>query len=99
MQEDQKQHDQVDGQESPATAQVDTNSLSAASDQPETPEVESGAEESSSTAEDSQDNLDGLIDPRYKWYIVNTYAGSEDSARLNLLDRISRAGFEEFLGR
>lgn len=96
MQEDQKQHDQVDGQESPATAQVDPNSLSAASDQPETPEVESGAEESSSNAEASQDNLDGLIDPRYKWYIVNTYAGSEDSARLNLLDRISRAGFEEF---
>jgi transcription termination/antitermination protein NusG len=50
-----------------------------------------------SMAEDDDSSAtDGLLDARYKWYIVNTYAGSEDSAKLNLLDRIKRAGFEAF---
>ena len=42
------------------------------------------------------DDDDALLDARYKWYIINTYAGSEDSAKLNLLDRVKRAGHEEF---
>jgi transcriptional antiterminator NusG len=59
---------------------------------------EAGEEEESNAEGDeaSADLIEGLIDPRYKWYIVNTYAGSEDSAKLNLLDRIKRAGFEGF---
>ena len=50
---------------------------------------------SSDKSEDEMYN-EGLVDSRYKWYIVNTYAGSEDSARLNLLDRIARAGYQDF---
>lgn len=38
---------------------------------------------------------DDLLDARYRWYIVTVYAGSEDSARLNLIDRIKRAGRDD----
>lgn len=37
-----------------------------------------------------------LLDDRYRWYIVSTYAGSEDSAKLNLLERVKRASQEDF---
>ncbi|MBP6217697.1 MAG: transcription termination/antitermination factor NusG [Oligoflexales bacterium] len=29
-------------------------------------------------------------DPRYKWYIVNSYSGSEEAVKLSLLERISK---------
>lgn len=100
MQDDQKLQDQgveevVD--QSPAevaettgtqTAVVETESTEAAVTETEV------ADESMATVDGA--GTEGLLDTRYKWYIVNTYAGSEDSAKLNLLDRIKRAGFEDF---
>ena len=44
------------------------------------------------------DDRHRFIDPKYKWYIVNTYSGSEETVRLSLKDRISRAGLEEQFG-
>ncbi len=32
------------------------------------------------------------IDPRFKWYVVHTYSGFEQSARTALLERIQRMG-------
>jgi len=40
-----------------------------------------------------------LVDVRLRWYIVSVYAGSEDSARLNLLDRIKRLEHEKFFSK
>ncbi|MCB9228389.1 MAG: transcription termination/antitermination factor NusG [Deltaproteobacteria bacterium] len=39
-----------------------------------------------------------VTDPRYRWYIVNTYSGSEETARLALKERIVRGGLEEQFG-
>jgi transcriptional antiterminator NusG len=39
-----------------------------------------------------------ITDPRFKWFIVNTYSGSEDSVKLNLRERIVKAGLESSFG-
>ena len=41
---------------------------------------------------------DRILNPKFKWYIVNTYAGSEDAARLTLVDRIARQKLEASFG-
>lgn len=38
------------------------------------------------------------IDPKFSWYIVNTYSGSEETARANMLERIAKSGLEEYFG-
>jgi transcriptional antiterminator NusG len=38
------------------------------------------------------------IDPRFKWYVVHTYSGFEQSARSALLDRIQRTGQQNRFG-
>jgi transcriptional antiterminator NusG len=38
------------------------------------------------------------IDPRFKWYIVNTYSGSEESVKLNLKERIGKSKLESSFG-
>ena len=53
------------------------------------PEVTEG-EESSAHA--------SYMDPRYKWYIVNTYSGSEETVKLALLERIEKFNLGEFFG-
>lgn len=58
-------------------------------------EQQDSVEDASSFYSEYED-VDELIDDRYKWYIVNTFAGSEDSAKLNLLDRIKRFSGEDF---
>lgn len=83
MQEEQKLQDQGEELENVAAVSEEATASVAEEAAPATEETGSGAPE-------------GLLDARYKWYIVNTYAGSEDSAKLNLLDRIKRAGFEDF---
>jgi transcriptional antiterminator NusG len=35
---------------------------------------------------------------KLKWYVVNTYSGHENRARLTLLERIKNAGLEEIFG-
>ncbi|MFK7825017.1 MAG: transcription termination/antitermination protein NusG [Oligoflexales bacterium] len=39
-----------------------------------------------------------ITDPRYRWYIVNTYSGSEETVRIALQERIARAGLEDNFG-
>jgi transcriptional antiterminator NusG len=50
-------------------------------------------------AESQADQInDSILDPKFKWFIVNTYAGSEDAARLTLVDRIARQKLELSFG-
>ena len=56
-------------------------------------------EETTTESESSQVNYDDWVDPRFKWYIVNTYSGSEDSVCLNLRERLEKAKLEEDFGR
>ncbi len=37
-------------------------------------------------------------DPRFRWYIVNTYTGSEETVRASLQERVERARLEEKFG-
>jgi len=41
---------------------------------------------------------ESILNPKFKWFIVNTYAGSEDAARLTLVDRITRQKLETSFG-
>ena len=50
------------------------------------------------TDEDLQDDYLRFIHPKFKWYIVNTYSGSEEAVKLNLKDRISKAHLTESFG-
>ena len=43
-------------------------------------------------------DLTHIMDSRYKWYIVNTYSGSEETVKLSLLERIFKAGLGESFG-
>jgi transcriptional antiterminator NusG len=38
------------------------------------------------------------LNPRYKWYIVNTYSGSEESVKLSLRERILKASLMDAFG-
>ena len=66
----------------------------------------SSQEEAASEPVQVQDEFAGLTDeerlivtdPRYRWYIVNTYSGSEETVRLALKERIIRGGLEEQFG-
>ena len=46
--------------------------------------------------QERQELISSLIDENYRWYIVNVYAGTEDSIKLNLWDRIKRFKHESF---
>ncbi len=37
--------------------------------------------------------------PNFKWYILNTYSGSEESVKLALLENIRRCGLEQYFGK
>ena len=39
-----------------------------------------------------------LRGPRLRWYIVHTYTGSENTARVGLLERVKAEGLEELFG-
>ncbi|MBI2601563.1 MAG: transcription termination/antitermination factor NusG [Deltaproteobacteria bacterium] len=41
---------------------------------------------------------DKFTDPRFKWYIVNTYSGSEETVRNSLIERVGKAHLEEQFG-
>lgn len=60
-----------------------------------------GEENTESTAEEEAD--DGRLVPRsnpaFNWYVINAYAGQEDSAKRNLEESISRSGLDEFFGQ
>jgi transcriptional antiterminator NusG len=59
-------------------------------------EQESSAEKASEAAPlEFQPVLDH---PHFKWYIVNTYSGSEETVKIALEERIQKAKFEKFFG-
>lgn len=39
-----------------------------------------------------------LTNPKFRWYIVNTYSGSEETVRVALRERIVRSGMEGYFG-
>lgn len=86
------------------TAEVGNAPVVAESDASETQESEvltpdSGADANQEDGGDEEQKRRVVAtNPNFEWYIVNTYAGSEDSARLALLDRIERSGQQEFFG-
>lgn len=43
-------------------------------------------------------NREKFTDPRYKWYIVNTYSGSEETVRASLRERIAKAKLDQLFG-
>ncbi len=56
--------------------------------------------ESNMDLDDSTPQIDRekFTDPRYKWYIVNTYSGSEETVKASLRERIAKAKFESLFG-
>ena len=63
---------------------------------PESHHAESSSVESSASS-DTVD-LKRYTDPRFKWYIVNTYSGSEESVRISLKERITKNKLEDRFG-
>jgi len=68
---------------------------------------ERAVERSASGAGDDEGELSELLseedrklitNPKYRWYIVNTYSGSEETVKLALKERIVRAGLEDSFG-
>ena len=75
--------------------QTDTVNLNLdASDQLEGVPVAGGVE---APAEGEQAQA-SEADSRFKWYIVNTYSGSEDTVKVSLLERIEKTGLEDSFG-
>ncbi len=63
-------------------------------DEEKTEQSEASAEQ----AEDSKDPVINPIDPRFKWYIVSTYSGSEETAKRQLLERIEKLQLQKYFG-
>jgi transcriptional antiterminator NusG len=69
-----------------------------------TPVAASSSEGSSSGQGGSANNSDGAppipLPPgaEKKWYIVNTYSGHENKAKLTLIERVQKHGLQEFFG-
>ena len=52
--------------------------------------------------DDENQNEDGVqqfLDPNFKWYIVNTYSGSEESVKTKLSQQVARLNLGEFFGQ
>ncbi len=56
-----------------------------------------GAEAAEAPAKPKR-KIRSLRGPRLRWYIVHTYTGSENVARVGLLERVRAEGLEEFFG-
>jgi transcriptional antiterminator NusG len=48
--------------------------------------------------QDPQVTIDAITTMAMKWYVVHTYSGHENKARLSLLDRVRQAGLNEKFG-
>ena len=49
--------------------------------------------------QEKADIVEQFIDPRFKWYIVNTYSGSEDSVKISLLERAEKSNLLDSFGK
>ncbi|MFK7873395.1 MAG: transcription termination/antitermination protein NusG [Oligoflexales bacterium] len=76
---------------------VESQDQAQISEEPMSEEVSSEVHGEVSAGDDENDIP--VLDPRYRWYIVNTHSGSEDSVRRTLIQRIERAGIESSFGR
>lgn len=63
-------------------------------------EAEGGGLSEDSADVDDNEALDRarFTDPKYRWYIVNTFSGSEETVRSSLLERIEKAGLQDEFG-
>lgn len=75
------------------------------STQPESVDMQAVSEDnvtsstSQGTASPVSVELQAVLDhPHFKWYIVNTYSGSEETVKLALEERIQKAKIERFFG-
>lgn len=62
----------------------------------ETTSSEQGAGHPDGTAEGAAPSVD--LSEHKKWYIVHTYSGHENKARLSLLERVRNANLQDFFG-
>ncbi|MBT6143073.1 transcription termination/antitermination factor NusG [bacterium] len=56
------------------------------------------AESSEEKSEEIQQDISEFINPRYKWYIVSTYSGSEEAVKMQLSERIAKLELEDNFG-
>jgi transcription termination/antitermination protein NusG len=68
-------------------------------DTPEpTTEAPAQAEQTKSAAADGVPAIPLPAGAEKKWYIVNTYSGHENKAKLTLIERVQKHGLQEFFG-
>ncbi len=91
---------EAQGELAAASDQADTDSgqESGGESQPleATDSPEGGGEDDASTEDDEARAK--IMDSRYKWYVVHTYSGFEESAKNALLERVLRSKLEERFG-
>lgn len=73
---------------------MNQNNSTVTTDAPE----EVAAEATEAPVEPPKKKIRSLRGPRLRWYIVHTYTGSENTARVGLLERIRANALEEFFG-
>lgn len=54
--------------------------------------------EQAEVKEENQSQSDRLLNPNFRWYIVNTFSGSEETVKVSLLERVARSGLEDSFG-
>lgn len=59
---------------------------------------ESSVDKPSSSSGLSEEQRRAISDPRFRWYIVNTYTGSEETVKLALRERIERSKLKDCFG-
>ena len=66
----------------------------------ESKKIDEEAEEQSvdSSREKELQRILTPMNPKFKWYIVSTYSGSEETVKHQLLERIVKLGLEEDFG-
>ena len=95
--------------EKPETNETTVSEQEGHRDQPEASEESPVSDSNSAQADvhsEAQENLSeeaelkrqSYLDPKYRWYIVNTFSGSEETVRISLQERIARTGLEDLFG-
>ncbi len=82
---------------------IDGQSTANATNSTEAPNPATGGAESSSSAEAASaetpsESAASKPKSSMRWYVVNTYSGHENRAKLTLLERARKAGIEEHVG-
>lgn len=68
-------------------------------DEPATQDLGQLAHEGANLEQESlQDQLARYVNPKFKWFIVNTFSGSEETVKVSLRERIARSGLTASFG-